>query len=325
MNEFALIANYFKRPCLDAAVLLGVGDDCAVLRVPPNEVLLVSTDLLVAGRHFPESTPPFDIGYKALAVNLSDLAAMGARPLGATLGLALPDVDPAWLAAFAAGFYTLAAEHAVCLVGGDTVKSPQLTLAVTVMGRANPAQILRRSSAQSGDWIAVTGTVGDAGLGLRSILEPNSVPASLTPEELTFLHSRLNRPSPRLAEGHRLAEFAHAAIDISDGLLQDLQHILTASGVGAVIEQAKIPLSPAAQAWFQADPTAQILPLSAGDDYELLFTLHPQDWPQVDFPATVIGRIEVEPGLRVLDAEGQPLSLLPHGFDHFSPNRTSQP
>lgn len=318
MNEFALIRRYFQRDCADPAVLLGVGDDCALLKLSADEILMVSTDLLVAGRHFPLSTAPFDIGYKALAVNLSDLAAMGAHPLGVTLGLALPHIDTDWLEGFAAGFYHLAAEHGVCLVGGDTVSSPQLTIAVTVLGGGRPGRILRRDAARPGDLIAVTGTLGDAGLGLRTVLSPETVPTSLSPEDQAALRGRLDRPSPRLAEGQRLAGFAHAAIDISDGLVQDLGHILEASGVGAEIDLTAIPLSAAARTWLQADSTLETLPLSAGDDYELLFTFAPEDQHRLDFPATVIGSIRAEPGLIVRDAAGQPLALAQGGFDHFA-------
>jgi thiamine-monophosphate kinase len=317
MNEFELIARYFSRPCSDASVLLGVGDDCAALQVPAGERLLVSTDLLVEGRHFPESTAAFDVGYKAMAVNLSDLAAMGARPLGVTLGLALPSIEPDWLAAFAQGFYALAEQHGFCLVGGDTVKSPVLSLAVTIMGSAQPDRVLKRSGAQPGDLIAVTGTLGDAGLGLRSIQYPESVPASLTSEDIALLQLRLNRPTPRVEEGRRLAEVAHAALDVSDGLLQDLGHLLRASNVGAVIEMERLPRSSAARSWIAADPTQRDLPLTAGDDYELLFAIPPDQWATLGISATVIGRITEDRRLRVLDAQGRDVAVATQGFDHF--------
>jgi len=318
MTEFELIARYFSRPCLDDAVLLAGGDDCAALRVPPGEVLLVSTDVLVSDRHFPAATAPFDIGYKALAVNLSDLAAMGGKPLGVTLGLALPAIQPEWLHEFARGFYALAAEHKLCLVGGDTVKSPVLSLSVTVMGSAPPNHMLKRSGAKVGDLIAVTGTVGDAGFGLRAVLSPKTMPAALAQHEIKYLHDRLNRPTPRVAEGQKLAPFAHAALDVSDGLLQDLTHILTASGVGADISLNDVPLSPAAQTWITAEPACALLPWSAGDDYELLFTVKAEDWSRIDFQATVIGRISAEPGLRVRNAHGHIVPMPAQGFDHFA-------
>jgi thiamine-monophosphate kinase len=318
MTEFELIARYFSRPCPDAAVLLAGGDDCAALHVPAGEALLVSTDVLVADRHFPAATAAFDVGYKALAVNLSDLAAMGATPLGVTLGLALPAIEPEWLHDFAAGFYALAAKHQVCLVGGDTVKSPVLSLSITVLGSALPTKMLKRSGAQVGDLIAVTGTLGDAGFGLRAVLSPKTIPAALRPHEIEFLQDRLNRPTPRVAEGQKLAQFAHAALDVSDGLLQDLTHILRASNVGADLILNDVPLSPAAQTWITAEPPSALLPLSAGDDYELLFTLSANDWPRLDFPATVIGRITAESGLRVRDAHGQIVPMPAAGFDHFA-------
>ena len=318
MNEFELIARYFSRPCSDASVLLGVGDDCAALRVPAGESLLVSTDLLVEGRHFPESTTAFDVGYKAMAVNLSDLAAMGARPLGVTLGLALPSIEPDWLAAFAQGFYALAEQHGICLVGGDTVKSPVRSLAVTIMGSAQPDRVLKRSGAQPGDLIAVTGTLGDAGLGLRSIQHPESIPFSLMPEDVAFLQVRLNRPTPRVEEGRRLAEVAHAALDVSDGLLQDLEHLLRASNVGAVIEMERLPLSSAARSWIAADPTQRDLLLTAGDDYELLFAIPPDQWGTLGIPATVIGRITEDKHLRVQDSQGHDIPVQVQGFDHFA-------
>lgn len=318
MNEFDLIARYFSRPCPDKSILLGVGDDCAALRIPAGEHLLVSTDLLVEGRHFPESTAAFDVGFKAMAVNLSDLAAMGARPVGVTLGLALPSIDPDWLEAFAGGFYALADQYGICLVGGDTVKSPVRTLAVTIMGRARPDRLLKRSGAQPGDLVAVTGSLGDAGLGLRSIQYPRSVPASLMPEDVAFLQRRLNRPTPRVEEGRRLAGVAHAAIDVSDGLLQDLGHLLRASHVGAVIEIDRLPISPAARSWIAADPAQRSLPLIAGDDYELLFTVAPEQWAMLDVPATVIGRIMEDECLRVQDAQGHDIPVKVQGFDHFA-------
>ncbi|ANJ65983.1 thiamine-phosphate kinase [Halothiobacillus diazotrophicus] len=318
MNEFALIRRYFARDCATPSVLLGVGDDCAILKPAPDEVLLVSTDLLVAGRHFPLNTAPEDIGHKALAVNLSDLAAMGAQPRGVTLGLALPEADPDWLAGFAEGFHRLAAEFGVCLIGGDTVASPQLTLAVTVLGGAQPDRVLRRDAARPGDLIAVTGTLGDAGLGLRTVLSPDSVPAELPLADRDYLRGRLDRPTPRLAEGQVLAGFAHAAIDVSDGLAQDLGHILAASGVGAEIDLAALPLSAAARRWLALDPSVETLPLTAGDDYELLFTLAPEDRDRLDFPATVIGSIRAEPGLVVRNRAGQAVDLARGGFDHFA-------
>ena len=318
MNEFALISRYFDRPCSDVRLAIGIGDDCAGLTVPRGETLLVTTDALVAGRHFPLTTDPFDIGYKSLAVNLSDLAAMGARPLGFTLGLALPQADEAWLAAFSAGLCALADQAGVCLIGGDTVRSPVLSLSITALGSAPPDRILRRSNAAVGDWIAVTGTIGDAGLGLLAVQTPERLPPSLDAAAVEFLRARLNRPSPRLYEGQQLAGLAHAAIDISDGLLQDLSHVLAQSGVGARLDSQSLPLSSAARAWLDVDTTLHPLPWRCGDDYELLFTLSPADWPNCPVPATVIGVIEAEPGLRWHWPDGQISTMDPQGFDHFA-------
>ncbi len=319
MNEFALIARYFDRPCADARLAFGVGDDCAGVTVPAGETLLVTSDALIAGRHFPHDTAPFDIGYKALAVNLSDLAAMGAAPLGVTLALAVPAVDEHWLAECSSGFFTLADQVGVCLIGGDTVHSPVLSLTVTALGSAKPSRVLRRSGAKVGDLIAVTGTVGDAGLGLRAVLNPSSVPPFVDAAAQEFLRERLNRPRPRLHEGQQLAGFAHAAIDISDGVLQDLSHVLTQSGVGAGLNPNALPLSPAAKTWLEAEPTLRGLPWRCGDDYELLFTLSPHDWPSCPVAATVIGVIEAEAGIRWRHADGRVEAVQPEGFDHFAP------
>lgn len=318
MNEFALIARYFDRPCADARLAFGVGDDCAGVSVPAGETLLVTSDALIAGRHFPHNTAPFDVGYKSLAVNLSDLAAMGAVPLGVTLALALPSVDEHWLAECSAGFFALADQVGVCLIGGDTVKSPVLSLTVTALGSAKPARVLRRSGAQIGDFIAVTGTIGDAGLGLRTVLNPSSVPHAVAAAAQDFLRERLNRPRPRLHEGQQLAGFAHAAIDISDGLLQDLSHVLAQSGVGASLNPHALPLSPAAKIWLEAEPDLHDLPWRCGDDYELLFTVSPQDWPNCPVAATVIGVIEAEAGIRWRHADGRIKAASPQGFDHFA-------
>ena len=299
--------------------MFGVGDDCAGVTVPAGETLLVTSDALIAGRHFPIDTAPFDIGYKALAVNLSDLAAMGAAPLGVTLALALPTADEHWLAECSRGFFTLADQAGVCLIGGDTVQSPVLSLTITALGTAKPTRVLRRSGARIGDFIAVTGTIGDAGLGLRSLLNPSAVPPVVTASELAFLRERLNRPRPRLPDGQQLAGFAHAAIDISDGLLQDLSHVLRQSGVGAGLNPDALPLSPAAKTWLDAEPGLRGLPWRCGDDYELLFTVSPQDWPHCPVFATVIGVIEAETGIRWRHADGRVEAVRPEGFDHFAP------
>jgi len=327
MGEFELIRRYFDRahgrgPAASDDVLLGIGDDAALLRPNGREALVVSTDMLVAGRHFPHDTPPAAIGHRALAVNLSDLAAMGARPAAVTLALSLPEscTQPAWLEAFVDGFFVLADSHGVALIGGDTVSADQLTLSITVMGYVEPERALRRDGAKPGDLIAVTGTVGDAGLGLVCALDPQVVPTAVPPEERRWLRDRLDRPTPRIAAGRRLLDHAHAAIDVSDGLVQDLGHVLAASGVGAEIELERIPLSQAARHWMVERPDAALLPLNAGDDYELLFTLPPEAWACLDdlvVPATVIGRVTAGEGLRVLDAAGKAVPVARRGYDHF--------
>lgn len=327
MGEFELIRLFFDRrddarALGDARVLLGIGDDAALLAPNGREALVVTTDMLIAGRHFPEETDPEAIGYRALAVNLSDLAAMGARPTAFTLGIALPPecARPEWLAPFAAGLQALAGHHRVALIGGDTVAADRLTLSITAMGHVRPEQALRRSGARAGDLIAVTGTLGDAGLGLLTALTPDAVPAALASQQRDWLRQRLDRPIPRLETGRALTAFAHAAIDVSDGLVQDLGHVLTASGVGAEIDLAAIPLSTAARCWLEAQPDRRLLPLQAGDDYELLFTLPPgaeSRLAELDVAATVIGRVTTEPGLRVRDVDGQPIAVSRGGYDHF--------
>lgn len=330
MGEFELIQRYFNRSAgrrghsmaESSDLLLGIGDDAALLRPNGRESLVVSTDMLVAGRHFPRDTLPEAIGYRVLAVNLSDLAAMGARPAAVTLALSLPPscTRSEWLEPFCAGFFGLAESHGVPLVGGDTVSADQLTVSVTAMGYVESTRALRRGGAKPGDLIAVTGTIGDAGLGLKCALAPDDVPQVLSIQERQWLRDRLDLPTPRIETGRALAEFAHAAIDISDGLLQDLGHVLTASGVGADLELERIPLSPAARHWFAEQPALALLPLGAGDDYELLFTCPPEAVDRLDalpVPATVIGRISAEPGLRLRDAAGDIISPPVRGYDHF--------
>jgi thiamine-monophosphate kinase len=265
MNEFELITHFFanKTPNQRQDVILGVGDDCAVLTVPQGQQLLISMDTLVQGVHFPESTPPYDIGYKALAVNLSDLAAMGAIPAWFTLSLTVPSLDKSWLSAFSDGLFELAQEFNLQLVGGDTTRGP-LSITIQVHGFAPTGSAITRSGAKPGDLIYVTHTLGDAGLALQLLLDEKPVPASIL--------KQLNRPYPRVEEGLILREFASAMIDISDGLIADLSHILNQSKVGAVIHTEQLPLS---EELTQAVDPAQAIQyaLSAGDDYELCFTI----------------------------------------------------
>ncbi len=309
--EFELIRRYFSRLAPEAPGLrLGIGDDCALIELPPGHELAVTTDTLVAGRHFPVSTNPRDIGWKSLAVNLSDLAAMGAEARWFTLALTLPTPDPEWLAGFAEGLQALAVQSGVALVGGDTTRGP-LGITVTAMGVVPAGAALRRSGARPGDRICVTGTLGDAALALR-LLDSPALPAAL--------RERLDRPQPRLAAGLALRGLATAALDLSDGLAGDLGHILDASGVGAEISLKTLPGS----AWFNglAPETDRLdLMLRGGDDYELCVCLPPEAVAEararLDVPLTEIGRIVAEPGLFATDGTGARQRLDAVGYRHF--------
>ncbi len=314
MGEFDLIKTYFSRPSQAAGVVLGVGDDGALLAPSPGMQLAVTSDTLVAGVHFLPDDAARDLGHKALAVNLSDLAAMGAQPRWFLLDLTLPSIDEPWLADFAEGLYRLADRHAMGLVGGDTTRGP-LAFSLTAMGEVPPGQALRRSGARPGELICISGIPGEAAAGLAQRLGEHLLPEPLAAQAL----SRLHRPEPRVALGLALRGLASSSIDISDGLAQDLGHILHASGVGARIELGLLPTSPVLDAL--PKPLAWRLQLSGGDDYELLFTLPPTlaghlaDLPE---PVTVIGRIEAEAGLRLLSPEGSPFPLAHLGHDHFA-------
>ncbi|WP_313147488.1 thiamine-phosphate kinase [Diaphorobacter nitroreducens] len=324
MGEFDLIARYFTRPVRRAT--LGVGDDCALLSVAPGMQLAVSSDMLVEGRHFFADVDPAHLGHKALAVNLSDLAACGARPLAFTLALALPRVDAPWLQAFADGLLRLADAHQCELVGGDTTQGP-LNLCVTVFGEVPTGQALLRSGARVGDDIYVSGTPGEARLALDALRGRLALP----PAALQQLRPRLEQPTPRVALGLALRGVASSAIDVSDGLLGDLGHILKASGVGACVDATvatNLLAASAQQAGATADFDAQTLmqcALAGGDDYELVFTAPPAQQAAVQAAAqasgtraTRIGRVEPAPGLRVVDSQGQPVAQHFASFDHFA-------
>ncbi|MFN2349122.1 MAG: thiamine-phosphate kinase [Thioalkalivibrio sp.] len=315
MSEFDLIRKYFTRPGTRQDVILGVGDDAALLRVPADQELVVCVDTLVSGVHFPADTPAEAIGHKALAVNLSDLAAMGATPAWATLALTLPEADESWVEAFSTGFHRLASQYALDLVGGDTTRGP-LSVTVQVMGLVPRGQAMRRSGARAGEGIYVTGTLGDAALGLRQWAQ-----RSQGDGHTDWLVERLTHPSPRIEAGLALRGQARCAIDLSDGLLSDLGHVLEASGVGATLHLADLPLSEAFTALGGEAPQWS-LALSGGDDYELLFTLSEGVAGLlrtcVPTPFTRIGSIEASPGLRVLDAQGQPFTLPEPGYQHFT-------
>jgi len=320
MGEFELIRRHFARPAAPgSAVVLGVGDDCALLRPSPGHLLAVSTDMLVEGRHFFADVDPAALGHKALAVNLSDLAAMGARPLGFTLALSLPRADEAWLSAFASGLFALADAHACPLVGGDTTRGP-LNICITVFGELRPGHALRRDAGQAGDDLYISGRTGEARLALAQLRGETWAPQPPNADART----RLERPTPRLALGLALAGIARAALDVSDGLLGDLGHILAASAVGADIELAALPVAPTLAGLAEAQRLECLL--AGGDDYELLFTAAPGMRDDVmaaahasDTPVTRIGRLTERPLLRLLDADGQPVAQpLLRGFDHFA-------
>ena len=323
MGEFDLIARYFTRPVRHAA--LGVGDDCALLAPRPGMQLAISSDMLVEGRHFFADVEPEALGHKALAVNLSDLAACGAKPLAFTLALALPRVDESWLAGYSKGLLALADAHGCELVGGDTTQGP-LNICITVFGEVPAGQALLRSGARAGDDIYVSGTLGDARLALEALLGHIHLPDEL----LAQARQRLERPTPRVALGLALRGIASSAMDVSDGLLGDFGHILRASGVGADIDTDETSKLIAARALFTS-ATARFdmellrqCTLAGGDDYELAFTAPPALREAVAgaaataaTPVARIGRISAEPGLRLADAQGRPLAGRYASFDHF--------
>ncbi len=322
LSEFDLIKRYFGQGGafnqLRADVELGMGDDAAIVNVPAGQSLVMSLDTLVSGVHFPANTSAEDIAYKALAVNLSDMAAMAAEPSWLLLGLTLPQADATWLKGFSDGLSQLANQHGLALIGGDTTHGA-LTVSVQVNGLVPCGQALRRSGAGPGDLIYVSGQLGDAGLGLKLALAKRDM--ALRPQRQQYFLQRLNRPTPRLELGLALRGLATAAIDISDGLLADLGHILKASGVGALINLEQLPI---ADEMRDLSPQWWCMPLTAGDDYELCFTL-PAD-KQVAFeqaiqgigcPCTCIGRIETAPGLSLL-LEGNSIdSENLKGYLHF--------
>jgi len=320
MGEFDLIARYFTRPARRSP--LGVGDDCALLQPAPGMQLAVSTDLLVEGRHFLSTVDPRTLGHKALAVNLSDLAACGAQPLAFTLALALPQVDEAWLARFAEGMFALADAHGCELVGGDTTRGP-LAIDITVFGEVPAGQALLRSGARPGDDLWVSGTLGDARLALEAFRGTVSLPEPV----FASARARLEQPTPRVALGLALRGLATSAIDISDGLVGDMSHVLRRSGVGAEVEADCAPrLLAALQQGLVADTVrVQDLVFAGGDDYELAFTAPAQQRAAVEAAAaqaqvraTRIGRITTEPGLRLHDAQGRAVEQRWAGFDHFA-------
>lgn len=315
LHEFDLIARIQSRCGMRDDVLIGIGDDAAVLQVPAGRALVVATDTLNSGVHFPAETAPVDIGWKALAVNLSDLAAMGAEPAWCSLSLSLPSADTQWLDAFLDGFLGLATQHDVALVGGDTTRGP-LSICVTVHGFVDPTRVLRRDAARAGDDIWVTGTLGDAAGALSRWQSGLAIDPPL--------RSRLDRPLPRIAAGQALAGIAHAAIDVSDGLLADLGHVCKASSVGAEVDIDALPASPALLAGFE-QVTRRELQAAGGDDYELCFTAAQAARPLIEkisndlgLAMTSIGRIRAGDAVRARSADGSDWLPARNGHVHFS-------
>jgi len=320
MSEFNLIETYFtwddKSATGTANVITGIGDDAAVIDIPHDKYLVTSVDTSIAGVHFPTNTPAIDVGHKSLAVNLSDLAAMGAIPKWFTLALTLPSIDKPediqWLESFSRGLKKLASHFECKLIGGDTTQG-RLSITIQVMGVVDKGAALLRSGANSGDLIFVTGTLGDAAVGLATIIGDFKIE---NPADLDYCQQRLNAPTARVREGQLIKQFASSCIDLSDGLLQDLGHILKASQVGASINTHKIPLSDALSCL--DDKVALQSALSGGDDYELLFTVPQQSKDAfikaADFQVTCIGEINQNIN-KIMDQNGDPMSA--SGYNHF--------
>jgi thiamine-monophosphate kinase len=316
-SEFDLISRYFKRPV--AADMLGVGDDCALFTVAPGNQVATSMDLLLEHRHFFSDVDPARLGHKSLAVNLSDLAAMGAKPIACLLGLALPRIDDQWLQGFSDGFHALAKQALCPLIGGDTTRSQHdVAISVTVFGAVNPDVALKRSAGEPGDDVWVSGVFGAPDIAYRML-------AGLIPRDESVLRdtrAALELPSPRLELGRAIAGHAHAAIDVSDGLLQDLGHILEESGVGARIDESLIPIHPAVVG-LPRDVRRHAV-LCGGDVYELCFTAALSEREKMmsishrlGLPLTRIGELTAEPGLHLIDGRGQTVLPPAGGFDHF--------
>lgn len=320
MNEFQLIQQFFQREQAEnpaTGVVLGIGDDCALLQLPVDKQLAISVDTLVAGVHFPADAAPEFIAERALRTNLSDLAAMGADPLWFTLALTLPQMDEDWLRSFSRGLFRCAREFGIALVGGDTTSGP-LCITIQVMGALAPEQAMRRDGANIGDFVLVTNYVGDGAAALACIQHK----VNMDHQDKDYLQQRFYRPTPRLKESMLIREFATAAVDVSDGLVADLQHICDASDLGAVLDVENLPLSPAVLSINNATQAYEWA-LSGGDDYELCFTVAPDQMPDVamliaqgKLQATVIG--EMIAGNQVIcEYEGEPFVINKTGYKHF--------
>ena len=327
MNEFELIARYFKRPQPSSeSLVLGVGDDCALLQATPGRHLAISSDTLVSGVHFFSDVAPAHLGHKALAVNLSDLAAMGAKPVAFTLALTLPQIDEAWVAEFAKGLWDLADAHGCALIGGDTTRGP-LAISITVLGELPPGAALLRSGAKAGEGIYVSGTTNDCLGQARAGLELAQGHLQFDMADAAYAAARLELPTPRIALGLGLRGVASSCLDLSDGLLGDLQHILQASQVGAVLDLAALQRLAEQRPvlWGLAAQDQQRCMLSGGDDYELLFTVPDAAVPALAQVAassgtvlTCIGRTRAELGLQCVGAYGQLLALPDYAaWQHF--------
>ncbi len=324
LSEFAIIKQYFQQSglCADAThanIPLGIGDDCALLSVPAGQQMAVSMDVLVEGVHFPLKANPQLLAQRALAVNLSDLAAMGAKPLGFTLGLTLPSVDENWLADFSQGLRLSAHKYQCPLFGGNLTRGP-LQICIQVHGLVPTGKALPRSGAKPGDAVYVSGTTGKAGLALDWL--KGALPAA-TPSQINELEAAYYLPEPRLSLGEALRDIAHAAQDVSDGLLADLAHVALQSQVQIVVEAEAIPLAPVLLDC-KTRAEALLLALTAGDDYELVFTASADKHEQimasasaVNVPVTHIGSVLAGSGVLVLDAEGQAIQITHKGYDHF--------
>lgn len=316
MDEFEIIRRYFERESSDRDIRLSIGDDGAVLVPSPDRDLISVVDTLVSGIHFPATLDAADVGYRAVVVNLSDIAAMGARPRWMTLALTLEHADPAWLEDFARGLFEAADEHGVALVGGDTTRGGETVISVQILGDVDPDRVMTRAGARPGDAIYVTGTVGDAAAGL-SILQ-SGLPEN---EDIAYLVQRFRRPAARVAAGAAIAAFAHAAIDLSDGLYADLDKLLDASGIAGSLELDDIPLSPQLRR-LMSEEDARRFALSGGDDYELCFTANVaatrirEVAERVGVPISRVGQVAEGAGLRCLKS-GEAYAYQDPGYRHF--------
>ena len=316
MDEFELIRRYFSTGTVTRAdVNLGIGDDAALLSVPPGHELAVTTDSLLPGVHFPPDLAAEAVGHRALAANLSDLAAMGAEPAWVLLALTLPEADESWLGGFSRGFFALAKHHRVALVGGNIARGP-LSITITAQGFVPKGQAITRKGAKPGDKLFVTGHPGDAAAGLRLLQAGKADMQDACVRRFAY-------PEPRVEAGLTLRGLASGCIDVSDGLVADLRHILEGSGLGATLLTAKLPLSKGLLRLHGME-AAQRLALTGGDDYELLFTASPErqamleeKFKEIGCPVACIGSMEGKPGLRVLEASGHGMQLSEPGYRHF--------